>query len=117
MRQSAAALALICREEHGRGLWLARWNARWEAYAFVGGHKRPEETFRQCLVRELGEELGLRDGEFTVRGAAPVRLEYSAWSKSAGEATAYVIELFDVEVGDTSQPRIAADRRNRWLTR
>ena len=62
MRQSIAAFAVIRRDERGQTLWLAQWNPKWGAYHFVGGHKRPEETFRECLVREIGEELHLCEG-------------------------------------------------------
>jgi molecular chaperone DnaJ len=62
MRQSVAAVALIRRSEAGQALWLAQWNPHWRRYNFVAGHKRPDESFRQCVVRELAEELGLREG-------------------------------------------------------
>ena len=62
MRLSEAAVALIRREQDGRTFWLARWNRNWRAYHLVGGHRRPGESFRDCLVREIAEELHLREG-------------------------------------------------------
>jgi 8-oxo-dGTP pyrophosphatase MutT (NUDIX family) len=119
MRQSAAAVALIRRQNDGQTLWLAQWNPRWQKYHFVSGHKRPDETFLQCMVRELGEELGLEEGTgFRVAAEPLAHLEYTAWSESAGAETRYTLELFEVElVGAVAQQRVDADPANRWLTR
>src|SRR5437899_12852391 len=98
-RRSERAAALI-REAKGRR-WLARWNAKWGAYHLVAGHRLPDESFRDCIRRELNEELGLRDpSDFTVAGEPAARLEYSAYSRSAGVETAYVMELFDVRLAE-----------------
>ena len=61
------AIALIQRNQHGQRQWLAQWNTSWQRYSFVGGHKRLDESFRQCVIREIGEELQLAEGsEFLV---------------------------------------------------
>src|SRR5439155_11076042 len=62
MRQSTAAVALIRRQQRGQTVWLAQWNPGWQRYHFVAGHKRPNETFRECAEREIGEELDLQKG-------------------------------------------------------
>ena len=118
MRQSLAAVALIRRQTAGRVLWLARWNTKWGAYNWVSGHKRPDETFRQCVIREVGEELGLRDGEdFAVAEHPAAHVEFSARSKRAGVQTAYTMELFDVELcGESAAGRVDVDPQTRWLT-
>lgn len=71
MRLSEAAVALIRREHDGPTLWLAQWNQNWRTYTFVGGHRWPEETFRECLVRELGEELGVAKMSISPRRPSP----------------------------------------------
>jgi len=117
MRRSIAALALIRREEHGRPRWLLQWNPSWNAFSFVGGHKRPEESFRECMVREIGEELGLEDGtDFVMGGAPAAHLEYNAWSHGAREETAYTMELFDVQLEPSARVAIEANPANRWLS-
>jgi 8-oxo-dGTP pyrophosphatase MutT (NUDIX family) len=118
MRRSEAAVALIRRGRDGRTLWLARWNPRWRAYHLVAGHRHPGETFRDCLVREILEELGLREGaDYAVAVGPPRRLEYTAWSDSARAETRYTMELFDVELADEqARQRVDADSRNRWLS-
>ena len=117
MRESIAALALIRREENGRTLWLARWNPKWERYHFVSGHKHADESFFECVVRELGEELNLaRETDFIVGPEDRTRVEFVAWSESAQEDTAYTMELFDVKLtGAGAREKIELDPWNRWL--
>ena len=84
MRQSIGAEALICRQDEGQALYLAQWNQRWQKYNFVGGHKQPDETFRQCLEREINEELHLqKDVDFVVAGEPLAHVDYTSWSESA----------------------------------
>jgi 8-oxo-dGTP pyrophosphatase MutT (NUDIX family) len=103
MRKSLASIALIQRSQHGRRQWLAQWNEHWQRYSFVGGHKRPDESFRDCMIREIAEELLLGEGrDFLVADRPLARLEYIAWSQSAGQETRYSIELLEVQLqGDT----------------
>jgi mutator protein MutT len=68
-------------EAHLGGLW-----------EFPGGKREPDETFEQCLVRELGEELGVKisvGGLFEeVVHAYPektIRLKFFSCSLLAGE--------------------------------
>ena len=118
MRRSEAAVALIRREVESSTRWLAQWNEGWEAFSFVGGHKRDNESFRECMVREIQEELGLRDGaDVLVPSAAVLHLEYTAFSRRAGAETDDVMELFEVAlVGDQSMAAIAGNLANRWLS-
>ena len=118
MRSSQAALALIRQQQDRQTLWLAQWNRNWQRYNFVGGHKRPEESFRECVVREVSEELGLRpDADFRAAVNPLAQLEYTAWSESARQETQYTMELFEVELlGDGSRQKVNGNPRNRWLT-
>jgi 8-oxo-dGTP pyrophosphatase MutT (NUDIX family) len=118
LRQSTAALAVIRRQRDGRTEWLAQWNDRWQRYHFVGGHKHDDETFRQCMMREIGEELGMAAATGCAVAEQPLaHLDFVAWSEGAGEDTHYVIELFDVSlVGDAVELQAAAAPENRWLT-
>lgn len=118
MRQSVAGIALIARHSNGQRLWLAQWNDRWKGYHFVGGHKRESETFRQCVMREVEEELHLSDGsDFVVARKPTARLEYDGWSDGADEETHYTIELFDVALqNDAVVDAVGRQRENRWLS-
>lgn len=117
MRESVASLALIARQQSGETEWLVQWNDNWKRYALIGGHKHDDETFRQCLVREINEELGLREGvDVVIDEKSVTRAHYTAWSHGAGEVTAYTIDLYDVELIGTGPAKVAADPSNRWLT-
>ena len=85
-RQSIAAAALIRRTEAAQVLWLARWSRSWKRFHLVGGHKHDEESFRECLVREIGEELGLvEDADYEMAAVPTAHLEFTAWSEGAKE--------------------------------
>ena len=117
MRRSESAFAIIRRHEQGRTLWLAQWNARWGAYHVVGGHREPGESFRECLVREVGEELHLREGlDYQFASVPPVPLEFTAFSEGARAQTRYIMELFLVELSPEACSNVGDDAGNRWLS-
>jgi 8-oxo-dGTP pyrophosphatase MutT (NUDIX family) len=118
MRHSEAAVALIRREQDGQTFWLAQWNPKWQRFHFVSGHRRPDETFRACLVREVAEELDLQeDRDYAVAAGPPIPVEFTDWSESAQTETTYVMELFEVALtGPEARPRVDADPQNRWLS-
>ena len=119
MRISTAALALIRRTTpDGVPQWLTLWNENWRALSLVGGHRHADESFRDCCVREVTEELELvPDLDFRVAPAPEDHLEYVAESGSAGVPTAYTMELFPVELlTDTARKRVEADPDCCWLT-
>jgi 8-oxo-dGTP pyrophosphatase MutT (NUDIX family) len=118
MRRSEAAVALIRRQQDGQTCWLAQWNAKWQRFHFISGHRRPDETFRACLVREVAEELGLQESrDYVIAAGPPMPLEFTAWSESAQTETAYHMELFEVELtGVEARRTVDADPQNRWLS-
>ena len=113
-----AAAALTCRTDGAETRWLVRWNRGWECFFLVGGHKLDAETFRDCLVREIAEELGLSEGQDYAMGSAPLaHVTYAAKSRRTGEDTRYAVELFAVRLAsDAVWDRIAADARVRLVT-
>jgi 8-oxo-dGTP pyrophosphatase MutT (NUDIX family) len=118
MRQSIASIAVIRRQQGRETRWLAQWNRKWQRLQLVGGHKRQQESFRECVVREIAEELGLWEGE-DIRVAPRCRrhLEYEAYSVSARQQTWYILELFDVDwLRDSARARVSADPINCWLS-
>jgi 8-oxo-dGTP pyrophosphatase MutT (NUDIX family) len=117
MRQSQAAIAVIRQEQEGRSLWLAQWNPNWGAFHFVSGHRRPEESFRECVVREIEEELELREGDhYRVVTAKPIHLDYVDFSLRAQTETRYIMELFNVELRPSAGPLVEANSDNLWLS-
>jgi hypothetical protein len=118
MRTSVAAFALFRRASlAGFVEYLAQWNEGWHAFHLVGGHKRENESFRDCCVREVFEELGLVEGR-DVRVAPERRchLRYVHWSERAQADTDYTVELFDAELLSPAAASVECDANNRWLT-
>jgi ferredoxin-NADP reductase len=117
-RRSEASWALITRRDGPEDRWLARWNAHWARYNFVGGHRHDGESYRDCLVREIVEELGLMERrDYTICQPAPfAHMTYNAWSMSAARDTSYEIEVFGVSLADTTA-RFTTQRPVRWLAR
>jgi 8-oxo-dGTP pyrophosphatase MutT (NUDIX family) len=117
MRYSTAALALI--EEPGNpARCLVQWNDGWQAYSLVGGHQRLGESFRECVHREVAEELRLAEGTDFRVGLYPLaRAAYRAFSRRAQEETEYRLELFAVELLGEAITRVSADPANRWVAR
>ncbi|MFQ5397973.1 MAG: NUDIX domain-containing protein [Anaerolineae bacterium] len=56
--------ALITSGEGAERRYLLQWNAHWHRFNLIGGKvdrgQEDEESFRQTVLRELEEELGLR---------------------------------------------------------
>lgn len=119
LRKSVASIALICRKWNGSFRWLARWNRNWGCYNFVGGHKHEDETFRECVIREIGEEIGLdEDRDFRVDAEPVSHLNFVAWSENARSETFYSIDLFAVELfGEKARKTLASSANLRWLNR
>jgi 8-oxo-dGTP pyrophosphatase MutT (NUDIX family) len=119
MRESLAALALIENTSpENEPRWLVQWNAGWQRLALVGGHKRPAETYPECLRRETNEELGLvADCDFAAGDAPLARLNYVAWSQRAQEQTQYALEVYQVALlSAQALAQVTADTANCWVS-
>jgi 8-oxo-dGTP pyrophosphatase MutT (NUDIX family) len=119
MRSSEASLAIITRTTFdGETEYLTQWNEKWDAYSLVGGHREDGESFRDCCIREIEEELSLKsevDFRVDLLPIAP-SLEYSAFSKSAGVETHYRFELFVTELmTDEARKKVTTNPDNRWV--
>lgn len=120
MRVSRAGLACITRMGASGPEYLTQWSEKWQMFSLVGGHVEDGETFRECCVREIEEELELKPGLGFRVAEQPVRprLEYVAMSGGAKVETQYVVELYEVELlGSVALDAVQANPANRWLTR
>jgi len=118
MRKSDGAVAVVQRAESSITLFLARWNRHWESYNFVSGHRRQAESFRECIIREIVEELNLEsETDFCVSAEPLIHLEYTGWSESAKVQTFYTMELFAAMLTEESSRKVNDDLLNRWVNR
>lgn len=118
MRHVSAAFAWIERETPAGPQWLAQWNRKWQAFNLIGGHVEPGETFRECLVREMIEELGIAANQFSVAPDRLARIEFEAFSMPAQEVTAYQMVVFRATIlSEVAYQRIVGHPDNRWLSR
>ena len=115
LRRSEGGIALIERTQEGKRQWLAQWNESWKAFFFVGGHREGTETFRECVVREIEEELQLGPVDCRVAPAEFHHLEYRAISRSAGTLTDYTMELFQAQPSAAALEKIERNPHNKWL--
>jgi len=118
MRESIAAMALIQRRDNGQTAILCQWNDRWGCFHLVGGHKHPDESFRDCAIREVEEELALQHlADFRVDHEPSGCARFTAWSNAAERTTRYIIEVFSAEfTSDAVRAQVECDPNNRWLT-
>ncbi|MCA9070436.1 MAG: NUDIX hydrolase [Planctomycetaceae bacterium] len=117
MQSSTAAIALVRRERDGKTQWLARWSHDPDVFTFVGGHKADGESYRDCLICEVIEGLGLEpEADFVVADTPQSQLEYMGWADGTRQETAYTMELYSVQLtGDFAHDKIDSDADNRWL--
>ncbi len=115
LRRSEGGIALIQRTIAGKREWLGQWNDNWKAFFFIGGHREGTETYRECVIREIEEELGLTEAECPVVATVAHHLEYRAISRGAGELTRYTMELFDSQPTPVGMEKIARDPMTKWL--
>lgn len=115
LRRSEGGIALIQRTVNGKRQWLAQWNEKWRAFFFVGGHRDDTETFRECVVREIEEELGLTSQDCRVAQHPAHHLDYRAMSRSANKLTNYTMELFEAIPTLDGLKKVAGDSSNKWL--
>ncbi|MDA1043947.1 MAG: NUDIX hydrolase [Verrucomicrobia bacterium] len=110
-------MARITHPVDGASQWFVRWNRKWEYYALIGGHLEPGETYRECLLREIREEIGLQGNAIRVAEAPVETLSYVAFSKRANEETRYTLCLFDVRIPQATCAAVAEqDDRLRWVS-
>jgi len=108
-RKSEAALAWITRVNSSRGIeYLTQWNDAWQAFSLIGGHVEDGETFQQCCIREIEEELECSPDEIVVDDVPICTLRFRERSKAAGAETDYEWQIFMARITEDRLGRLPA---------
>jgi 8-oxo-dGTP pyrophosphatase MutT (NUDIX family) len=110
MRKSQAALAIIEQQD----AWLVQWNSNWQAYSLIGGHVEAGESFRECCIREITEELECAPADVEVAFESYADLHFCECSKAARVETEYQWELFRASICDHLRSNLPNDCK--WVT-
>ena len=97
--------------------WLGSWNPSAGQFSFVFAEKIGNDTFRECLDREIGWLLPLRRGrDYLISSMARIHLETELITRP-GSSDAFVVELFVVDLyGKQSLASINQADELSWLT-
>jgi 8-oxo-dGTP pyrophosphatase MutT (NUDIX family) len=107
MRHIRAAGILVTRGQPIDSFLLMRHHNRWD---LPKGHLDEGETERQCALRELREETGIKEGDIELDDTFRFTIEYDVDSKRFGERCHKTVVFFlarllrDVSIAPTEHP-------------
>jgi hypothetical protein len=118
MNGFSTAIALFRHPEQLEKLWLAYWNQSAEHFDFVTSSRLDNESFRECLDREVAWILQLRRGkEYIISSQARLHLDVPAESSDLGQKNCFIVEFFIVDLfGKDGKISIENNSDVRWLT-
>jgi hypothetical protein len=117
MRRYFRSLALIPRVNEERSSWFCQWNQVDGWFDFVTGERLDNESFRDCIDREVSNTLGLGPKDYLVANMAQLNLEFAAVLPGEAEASHVSVAFFIVNpYGKTSRQMLESHPGGRWLT-
>ena len=118
MIQSPTAIALFRHPEELENLWLVHWNQRAEHFDFVTASRLDNESFRECLDREIAWTLELRRGkEYIISSQARLHLDVPVESPEPDHQQCLSVEFYIVDLfGKNGRISIENNPNVRWLT-
>jgi len=116
MNHLARSIALLRHPEQLEKLWLAWWNGSRKWFDFVTAERLDDESFRDCLDRELAWILDLRRGrDYIISSVARLHLEFPV--TTSHDETFHVVEFYIVDLyGKSSRASVEMNKQLRWLT-
>ena len=118
MPDRQASIALIRHHDEPEHHWLAFWNASQRQFSFVVAERLGNESWRECLDRELAWELDLRRGkDYLISSMARLHYEETTVEPDGDEPSKLEIEFYIVDpYGRAGREIFAALPDSRWLT-
>jgi len=116
MNHFTGSIALLRHPEQLENLWLAYWDARCKHFDFVTAERLDDESFRECLDREIAWVLDLRRAkDYIISSQARLHLDLPVESTD-GESF-YVVEFYVTDLyGKASRAMVELNKDARWLT-
>lgn len=116
MNQFAGSIALIRHPEYLEDQWLAYWEEGRKRYDFVTAERLDNESFRDCLDREVAWVLDIRRGkDYIISSQARLHLDLPIDSEIAGAF--FVTEFYIVDLyGKSGFASVELNKQLRWLT-
>ena len=110
------SVALLRHPEQLEHLWLAHWDSRRQYFDFVTAERLDDESFRECLDREIAWVLDLRRGkDYIVSSQARLHLDVPV--EAADDETFFVVEFYIADLyGKASRGMVELNRDVSWLT-
>lgn len=116
MQHITGSIALLRHPEQLENLWLAHWDARRNHFDFVTAERLDNESFRDCLDREIAWILNLRRGKDYII-SSQARLHLDLPTESADDDTVLGVEFYITDLyGRASREMIELNNQTRWLT-
>lgn len=116
-KKFVGSYGMIRHPEEGEAKWLAKWDQQTERYNFVAAPRQEGETYWECINRDLGPALSLKQGkDYIISRVA--RLHVHLPIKLCGETreTFYVAEFFVGDLyGKKSKESIEANNDVAWI--
>lgn len=117
MPDFVGSIALIRRVEDGKTKWLVRHHACSDTYKLVQADRLEEESFRECIDREISWSLSLERNRDYIISSVP-RLHLEVQNRAPGEETGdiLIVEFYVVDLYGRKAIEKLADESNHWVT-
>lgn len=115
MNHFTGSIALFRHPERLENQWLAYWNVGRKFYDFVTAERLDDESFRECLDREVAWVLDLRRGKDYVM-SSQARLHLDLPVESESDDTVLGVEFYIVDLyGKSGRASVELNKQLRWL--
>ncbi|MEQ9410494.1 MAG: hypothetical protein RIK87_22355 [Fuerstiella sp.] len=118
MNHFTGSIALMRHPTQLENLWLAWWNQRAGHYDFVTAERLDDESFRECLDREIAWVLDLERGrDYLISSMARLHLDVPVEASEDIPDTFFAVEFYIVDLyGSSGRLSLEQNRDVRWLS-
>ncbi|HBN77613.1 MAG TPA: hypothetical protein DD473_17740 [Planctomycetaceae bacterium] len=116
--QFIGSVAMMRHPEEGEKRWMTLWNSKRKQFEMVTALRLENDTYRECLDRELAWKLDLQRGkEYLISSMARLHIEQELILPGDEKPTLYVIEFYVADpYGKQSFNKLEERKDIHWLT-